>query len=236
MKKLLGTFFIMLLTLSVVNAQTADEIVNKYLDALGGTDKLQSVKSRKADIVMSTSGIQLPGVIYEDNKNRQKLELTYQGMKIINSYDGETAWAQSPPAGMPQPTKLSGAEAEAMADNEFLNEFINWKSRGMKVELKAEESLDGKSYYRIDLTTPKGKLTKYFVDKETYLVAATKEMSPTLGQEVTSYVSEYKEFNGIMVPTQVSVKAGGMELQAIKVNNVEHNVEIPDSVFAFPGN
>lgn len=236
MKKFIGTLFIMFLAITVVKAQTADEIVNNYLNALGGSAKLESVKSRKVDIVMTTSGIQLPGVIYEDNKNRQKLELTYQGMKIINSYDGETAWAQSPPAGMPQPTKLSGAEAEAFTNNEFLNEFINWKSRGMKVELKAEESLDGKSYYRIDLTTPKGKLTKYFIDKETYLVEATKEISPSLGQEVTSYLSDYKEFNGIKMPTQVSVKVGGTVVQAIKVNAVEHNVVIPDSVYAFPGN
>lgn len=226
----------LLASVALVNAQTADEIADSYVKAIGGAAKLQSLKSRKVDITMSTSGIELPGVIYEDDQNRQKLELTYMGMKIINSYDGKVAWAQNPSAGMPQPTKLSGEQAKAMKPSEFLNEFVNHKSRGMKLELKPEEELGGKSYFRIDLTTPEGKLTKYFFDKETYLIAAKKEMAPGIPQEVTTYFSEYKEFGGMKMPTQISAKVGGVEIQGVKVNGVELNVEIPDSVYAFPGN
>lgn len=236
MKKIFGTFLVMILAISFVQAQTADEIAQKYVDAIGGTAKWQSLKSRKMEITMMTSGIELPGVVYGDAKGRQKMELTFQGMKIIQAYDGETAWAQSPPQGMPQPTKLTGAQADEVKDGEFLNEFVNYKARGMKLEMKGEEVLDGKSYFRIDLTTPKGKLTKYYFDKETYLVAASKENSVSVGQEVTSFVSNYKEFGGIKVPTQISVKVGGVEIQALKVNNVELNVELTDDIFAYPGN
>jgi len=236
MKRILTTFLLLFSSVALVNAQTADEIAEKYVNALGGAAKMKSVKSRKVDITMTTSGIQLPGVIYEDDQNRQKLELTYQGMKIINSYDGTVAWAQNPSAGMAQPTKLTGAQAEAMKPTDFLNEFVNHKSRGMKLELKPEEELSGKSYYRIDLTNPGGKLTKYFFDKETYLVAAKKEMEPSIGQEVTTYFSEYKDFDGVKMPTKISAQVGGMELQGVKVNGVELNVDIPSSVYAFPGN
>lgn len=236
MKKIFGTFLLMILAVSLVQAQTADEIAKKYVEAIGGSANWQALKSRKMDITMMTSGIELAGVIYGDAKGRQKMELSFQGMKIIQAYDGETAWAQSPPQGMPQPTKLTGAQADEIKDGEFLNEFVNYKARGMKLDMIGEEDLAGKSYYRIDLTTPKGKVTKYYFDKETYMVAASKENSASVGQEVTSFVSEYKEFGGIKVPTMVSVKVGGVEIQALKVNNVELNIPLTDDVFAFPGN
>lgn len=235
MKKIFGTLFLMLLSIAFVQAQTADEIASKYVEAIGGASNWQSIKTRKMDVTMFTSGIQLAGVVYEDSSNRQKVEFSFQGMKIIQAYDGETAWAQSPPQGMPQPTKLTGPEAEAMKGNEFLNEFVNYKKRGMQLELKGEEDINGKSHYRIDLTTPSGKTTQYFFDKESYLVTATKEMS-AVGQEATSYLSDYKEFGGINVPTKVKVMVGGIEVQSLQINSVETNVEIADNTFAFPGN
>ena len=61
-------------------------------------------------------------------------------------------------------------------------------------------------------------------------------MAPGIPQEVTTYFSEYKEFGGMKMPTQISAKVGGVEIQGVKVNGVELNVEIPDSVYAFPGN
>lgn len=225
----------MLFGLSVLNAQTAEQIAEKYVNAIGGAAKLQAIKSRKADITLNISGVQLAGVLYEDNKNRSKVEFNFQGMKIINAYDGKTAWAQSPPEGMPEPTKLTGAQADAMAQSEFLSEFVNHKSRGMKLEMKGEEELEGKSYYRVDLTSPKGKQTKYYFDKETSLIAATKEMSP-VGQETTSFLTEYKEFDGIKMATLITVKVNGVVAQSIKINAVEHNVAVTDALYAFPGN
>ena len=236
MKKTLGILVLLFLVTAYTQAQTADEIAQKYVTAIGGAAKWQALKSRKMNITMFSSGVQLPGVVYEDSKNRQKVELTFQGVKIIQAYDGTTAWAQSPPQGMPQPTKLTGAQAEEMLNSEFLNEFVNYKNRGIKLDLKGEEELAGKKYWRIDLTSSKGKVTKYYFDMETYLVAASTEMSASIGQETTSFLSDYKEYGGIKIPSKITVKLGTMEIQSVQVNGVELNVEMPDSLFAFPGN
>lgn len=235
MKKFLSLMFIGLMTLSIAQAQTADKVAQDYVKAIGGTAKWKALKSRKMTMTMTTQGIQLPGSIINDAKNRQRAEFNFNGMKIVQAYDGETAWAISPPQGMTTPTKLTGAEAEALKNGEFLNDFIDYAKRGSKLELKGDEELEGKTYTRVDLTTKSGTVKNYYFDKETNLAIAVSEQNG-LGQVATTMMEDYQEVDGLMVPMKLSVKVGGVLLQLITISKVEHNVSLTDDLFAFPGN
>ena len=69
-------------------AQTADEIVARYLKAVGGMDKIQAVKSlRRTGKFIGGGGFE--AVIVQENKRDAAVreEFLLQGMTGINAYD-----------------------------------------------------------------------------------------------------------------------------------------------------
>lgn len=234
MKKILTLTLMALMTLSVAHAQTADAIAKKYVEAIGGAAKWKALKSTKLTITLNQQGFDIPGYILADNQNRERFELEFNGMKMIQANDGETAWGMNQFMGQTSPAKLEGAEAEAAKNTEFLDEFIDYKKRGYSISLEGETGMEGKSCYKIKLTKADGDDTIYYFDKETGLMVA--EEVEAQGQMVMMVVSDYSEVEGLNMPMKIAQKASGATLLTITINKVEFNVETANDNFAFPGN
>src|SRR5690349_1333389 len=80
-----------------VSAQTADEIIAKYIKTIGGMEKIEAVKTLRRT-GKSTSGGGFEAVIIEENKrpNLVRQEFVLQGMTGVNAYDGKTGWKIEP--------------------------------------------------------------------------------------------------------------------------------------------
>src|SRR3984885_4434809 len=76
---------------------TADQIVQKHVEAIGGEAKLNAIQtlvvSGKASILGQTEA---PLTIQVKRPNQLRLEITYQGKKIVQAFDGVTAWTINP--------------------------------------------------------------------------------------------------------------------------------------------
>lgn len=233
MKKILSTLFVALITIGAVNAQNANDIASKYVKAIGGVKAWKSVKSRKATISMNMQGMDFPGFILGDNQNRERVELNFQGMKIIQAYDGETAWALSPPQGITTPTALPEDQAKAMKESTFLDDLIDYKKNGTKISYEGEEEMDGKACYKLKTVLKTGKEELLYIDKSSYLKIASSTVAN--GQTLVSHFSDFKTQDGVTVPTKIEVKSGGQTIQSVTITKIENNVEIKDEMFAFKG-
>lgn len=233
MRKTISILILAVMAMGTVSAQTADEIARKYVEAIGGAKKWKALKSRKMTFDLSMQGITLSGTMVGDAKGRERTDISFNGMNIIQAYDGTNAWAVSPPEGITTPTKLSGPQAEALADVEFLDEFIDYKSRGFAITLEGEETFGDKTYHKIKLVKKEGKEEFYFFDKETNLLKVKRETG--LQGLTDTHYSDYQDVDGLKVPMKFEVKSGGATMQSISVKNVELNVEAKDDFFAFPG-
>ena len=89
---LLGIVALALLATSV-SAQSAEEIVGKYIKTIGGIDKIQAVKTLRRTGKF-TGGGGFEAVVIQENKrgNMVRQEFSLQGMTGINAYDGKTGW------------------------------------------------------------------------------------------------------------------------------------------------
>src|SRR4029450_10291331 len=78
-------------------AQTADEIVAKYVAKIGGMPKLEAIKTPKKTGKF-TGGGGLEAKVVEENKRPDKVrqEFVLQGMTGITAYDGKTGWKIEP--------------------------------------------------------------------------------------------------------------------------------------------
>lgn len=222
----------------VLSAQTANEIVDQYLEKIGGVDKWQELKTMKSTASMSMQGMSFDGVIYGKYPDKQRVEVEINGMQLVQAYDGETAWWINPFMGSTTAQKMPPQMAEAMTSQKFESPFINYQDKGYTVELLGEKEVEGNATYEIRLGKADGKAEMYYFDKESLLpILMVAKGVGANGEEQTAatYFSDYQEIeNGLVSPFSITVKVGGVTAQAITFKAISFNEELADDMFAFP--
>lgn len=236
MKRIVSVLLLSMLTLTAAKAQTptAEQVVSKYIKAIGGAAKWKALKNMRLTVTMRTQGIDLAGEVNATADGKQRMEFNYSGAKMIQAYDGTTAWTINGFAGMTTPTKLEGADAEDLSDEEFLDEFIDYKKIGSVVSYIGEEEFEGLPYHKISMKKKNGEEATYLFDDETGFLVLKRETSD--GQQVETQFQDYGDIEGFIMPMKVIGKAGGQIQQSFIVSKAEMNVEMADALFAFPKN
>src|SRR5579859_1772167 len=80
-----------------VHAQSADEIVAKYIKAVGGMPRITAVSSLRRTGKFHGGGGFEAGVVQDSKRpNLVREEFTVAGMSAINAYDGKNGWKIDP--------------------------------------------------------------------------------------------------------------------------------------------
>ena len=228
----------------VALAQTADEVVNKVIAALGGRDALSKLTSRRSvgTVVINTPNGDLPGTAELDskppNKSRTHIELDLSAMGMADKmvidqkFDGTNGVATN---SMQGDAEISTNQLQNARNNMFPTPLLTYKERGIAAELLPKESVNGKSYLVLKLSPKEGSSVKMFIDPDTYLPARTVVTvnAPAMGGEIeqTSELSDYRDSGGIKVPYKI-VNTNAQQSATFTFQKVEHNVDLPDSLFA----
>jgi hypothetical protein len=80
-----GSFLLLAASLSIttVRAQTADEIVGKYIDAMGGKAVINGIKTLYTESTIAVMGMEVNNAISIVNGKGFKSEADFNGAKII---------------------------------------------------------------------------------------------------------------------------------------------------------
>src|SRR6476659_1486043 len=94
----LVTFFLGLLLISVsTQAQTADEIINKYIDALGGKDKLNSIKTHYMEgVTVMQNGNEIDAKIYKEQDKLSRREISFGMGSSVSIVTDKEGWSSNP--------------------------------------------------------------------------------------------------------------------------------------------
>jgi outer membrane lipoprotein-sorting protein len=225
-----------------VNAQTADEILAKYFETIGGADKWKALQSRKSTGKMNMQGMDFPLTVFEKAPVKQKVTFQVQGIEIVQGYDGKDAWMVNPMQGGTDPVKLDDEQAKQFKENEFEDEFIDYKKKGHEVTAMGTEEIDGVKCHKIQLVKNKNNdkedITEvHYFDAENnvpIMYVSYIRSGPSKGQEIKTYLSDYQEVNGLMMPFFVEAKMNGETVQKITIEKVTLDEAMDDTLFAFP--
>jgi predicted Zn-dependent peptidase len=207
---------------SDVNAQ---QIIKKYVEAIGGEDKLNAIKDITMKSGMTMQGMTIEINSYQKAPNKNCVE-TIMGGNVLSKqvFDGEKGKVKSQMGEQ----ELSGADLEDMRIQSTLNVELKYDELGIKTELKGIENVDGKPAWKILLTTLSGKPTTDFYDQESgYKVKTVTQQGPTV---ITVIYSDYQNVEGIMFPFSMK-QSFGPQILDIKVQSVEINKGVDDSKF-----
>lgn len=239
MKKLALLFVFATLTIAS-QAQTVDEIVGKYLTAIGGAENWKKLNTQSMAGYVVVQGMNIPYTAVQARPNLMYSAGEFQGQKFIEAFDGTVAWMQNPFAGAPKPTKKDAEETEQAAKEPFEDDLIDYTTKGHTLELDAkQEEMDGVKCYKITMKRKQGDEKVYFIDGENYIPVCVRSFAhsgPAKGQAVETYLSEYKEEGGLMMPHTIETKMGGETVVTIKMEKVEINPTLDKKIFSFPEN
>jgi len=240
MPKVVLMIAITVLSAGMAAAQTADDIVAHYVKAVGGMDKIQTVKSlRRSGKFIGGGGFE--AVILQENKRDASVreEFSLQGMIGVNAYDGKTGWKIEPWGGKKDPEALGEEEMKGIVeDADFDGPLVDYKRKGNKIEFLGMDKFEGTDTYKLKVTKPNGDVYTYHLDTDYYMPIKIdlKRMVRGEEREYETALGDYKLVNGWYLPFSIESNPKGHPQEKSKYvyEKIEANVAIDDSRFVMP--
>jgi hypothetical protein len=220
-------------------SQTAEELINKNIQAKGGIEKIKSANTRRMTGRLKTARGRI--AVFRQTNARPDLvrqTVTLQGMTAIQAYDGSTGWQTQPFRGRKDP-ELMGEDTvrDLLLDSDFDGPLVDYVKKGNQIEYLGHDLVDGDDALRLRVTLKNGDIIYYYLDPDTYL-----EIRKEIRQFVRGSVRErvvdvgsYKPVNGVMYPFSISEGTrNNPGAQTTTIATIEVNVPVPDSDFALP--
>ena len=230
-------FFLLLLTAAslgfAAKAQTADDIIGKYVDAIGGKDKLGQMKSVYTEATVNVMGSDNPASTTLLVGKGYRSEADINGSKIIQCYTDKGGWSINPFAGVTDAAPMPDDQYQAGKDDIWVGgSLLNYKANGYTVELLPK---DGNNY-PVKITAGK-QVTTYFIDANTSLLNKITSTVSVQGQatDVTTAYSNYQKTDfGYLAPYKIDVDLGQIQL-AYTVKSIVVNKDVDSKIFDMPG-
>ena len=245
--KSLFTIFLISGLISISNSQTVDDIINSYITAIGGMDKINSIQTVIVAAKFSGMGVDIPVMETVKRPDKVRQEMTFQGQQMTRAYDGTVAWGTNPFSGSKDPEKMNAEETKDMKElivsaikDGTVIDHIPARSlfKVISVELLGKEDMDGTDVYKIKLTDKDGDITTFYFDAKSYLLikAAGKRKMKEKEINFETVYGDYKSEDGYLMPHSFEVKSGGDTGggQKILIDKVEFNTPVDDSIFTMP--
>ena len=227
-----------LFIITTAKAQTADEIIAKHTDALGGKDLIAKVTSVYIESSTAVMGSEAPTKTSVIVGKGYKNETDFNGQNIVSAVTDKSGWMINPFAGATDPTAMPDDDFKAASDNIFMPDaLVNYAANGAKVELLGQEKVGEVNAYKIKYTNKYAAETIYYIDPTTYYIIQAVRKGMAMGQEVTvtSTLSNYQKTDfGIFMPFGINIDMGQFALD-ITTKKVEINGAIDEKIFDMPG-
>lgn len=238
MRTLLG-FVLSLACITVVQAQTAEELVTKNLGAKGGVQAIKALTSLRMTGTFQQGTFNAPTVTEAKAPDLMRQSLTIQGMTAVQAYDGKAAWQIQPFGGRKDPELMGEDDARSFIDDaDFYGPLVDYQQKGNRVDYLGKELVDGDDALRLQVTLKNGDIYNYYLDPDTFLEIRIDKQVFIRGavQETVTDVGSYKKVNNVYFPFSVESwpKASPGDRNQVTYDKIEANVALNDSLFQMP--
>lgn len=226
-----------LISAASIKAQTADDIIAKHLDAIGGKEKLKGINTVKMESTMEVMGNEAPSTTIIVNGKGFRNESEFNGQKMIQVYTDKGGWMVNPMTGSDTPQAMPEEQSKVGQTQIYIVPFLDYAAKGYKAELAGQEKVGAVNAYKVKLTDPAGNATTFYFDPSTYYIIQATRTAEMMGQQmdVTTNYSDFKKTDyGWVVPQTMEINMGGQFSLTSKVKNVEVNKDVDPGIFDMP--
>ena len=209
------------MTMPIPEGMTAENVINKYIEAIGGKEKVMAVKTIMIVSNATVQGTPLLMTMKSAAPNKTSQVISVMGNTFQKAvFDGEKGYEES----RGQRKEMEGDNLEKAKGKNALFGDLNYTTG----ELVRIEPLEGKNAVVVKYDD-----AEIFYDMATGLkVKSIKTMKTPDGKEVKmpTTFSDYKAVNGILFPHAVAQKSGPMDLN-FTVSEIKINEGVTDEDF-----
>jgi len=216
-------------------APTVEQILDKYVQAIGGKAAIekQTSMTAKGSFEIPAMGMGGNAEVFAKAPNKTLIVVDVSGYGVVQQgFNGSTAWASDPTQGI---REKSGAElASAKLESEFHKE-LKFKQLFSKLEFKGKEKVGDHDTYVVVATPTGSSPQKMYFDVTSGLLVRTdvEQETPEGKVPVEEYLDDYKDVDGVKIPFTRRQVLPQMTF-VIKLTDVKHNVTIDDAKFNKP--
>jgi photosynthetic reaction center cytochrome c subunit len=217
---------------ATAGAPTADQLIEKYLQALGGAAATDKITSRvmKGTITFGDRNIPID-IFSKDPDKRISFTHTPDG-DSVTAFDGHEGWLGFP--GRP-PRKMHGSELDAAGMDADLHFAAHLKGMFSEAQVHGMEKVgDHDAYLVIGQREGKPPLRLYFDEKSGLLIRLVRYGETPLGLMPTQIdYADYREASGVKMPFSWTLARPSGRF-TIQVSEVKQNAPVEDAKFAKP--
>ncbi len=210
----------------------ADQLLDKYLAAIGGADALHKITSRvQKGSLTAFGGQHFPVDVYSKAPGKRVSVMHLQGGDSVTAFDGKQGWLSVPG----RVHMMSAAENDAARIDADLYLPAHLKTLYQKFGVDTGEKIEGRDTYLVVGRNEGQPPLRLYMDKESGLLLRLVRYAETpLGRNPTQIdYADYREADGVKVPFRWTLARPGNRF-TIQVEQVQQNVSVDDSKFAPP--
>ena len=208
------------MTLPVPQGVSASTVINNYIKAIGGSERVNAVKTLKLVYKATIQGSQLELTRKIAAPNKESNVITFGGQVLQQQvFDGEKGYVIQ----QGRKNELTGKELETAKSKILPFEDMAYKTG----KLDRIEPIEGKNAYVVVMDD-----TEIFYDVASGLKVKSvrTKKDPQEEVKVPSDFSNYKEVNGILIPHKLDQGMGRFTLNFV-LQEVKVNEEVEDKDF-----
>ncbi len=221
MKKLILTLAA-IATTAFSYAQTADNVIDKYYEAMGGKDKWLKLTSMVQTAELNIQGTLVNIKMYNEDKKKSKTEISFQGMSGYDMYTTTDGWMYMPFQGQLKAEPYTADQvSKKQSGLDIQGDLLDYKSKGSTVEYIGKEDLEGTDCFKLKLTLKNGNVYNYYFDASNYYLLKQVSKMVIDGKEtedITEFSNYQKTPEGYVFPMGVLSGVGPLNITKIEVN------------------
>ena len=238
---LLVIFILGLVYMQFLQAKPVDEIVNKYAEARGSREKLNSINSLYMEGFREMMGYKVAIKVTKVQETLYRNDFEFGGSKGYTIVTPTAGWAFIPMRSQMVDQIDEDSLKTMQTDLDIAGPLINYVAKDHKAIFVGKEDIDGKEAYKIKLTLNTGKEITCLIDTETNLLIQTKQLGVVPGKsgnkdaelerELITNFSDYKSVDGIMFPHKISNPGNMLSSGSITFSKIELNKPVDKRLY-----
>jgi hypothetical protein len=229
-------FIFLLINSYLLNAQTADQIISKHIEFVGGKN-WKKINSIVASGKYNYGGMGFSFNSYSKAPDLYKYVVSLNGKNYTQSYDGKKGWKIDGFNNDSIPTFLTGKAAREMAnenDVELESPLIDYTKKGHNAISEGLDTVENIICFKIKFIKKDNETETYFFNAQDYELIMKKAVSKNAEMKkaiINTYYSDYRSVNKIKIPFKSISKVNDQTILTATIDKVELNVSLPDKIF-----
>jgi hypothetical protein len=211
---------------------TADQLIDKYVQASGGAAAIEKVSSRVMKGTIDFGGMSLPIEIYAKDPEKR---ISYTHMKDgdnVTAFNGQEGWLGM--TGRPL-REMHGSDLDGAAIDADLHLATHLRQMFSEIQTHGTEKIgDSDAYVVIGRREGKPSIQLFFDQSSGLLVRLVRFGDTALGLMPTQIdYADYRDTNGVKIPCRWTLARPSGRF-TIQISEVQQNVPVDDARFTKP--